>query len=319
MLFSIVVPVYNVEKYIKECIDSVLSQTCINFELILVDDGSKDLSGAICDEYAAKDSRIKVIHKENGGQSTARNAGLSVASGDYVFFMDSDDFLTYNGFFDDIYKTMDENTDIVIFRYQKYYNEQKVVPVGTEFSKMNYSNSDELLYELVKHDTFYCSCWTKFIKTSILKDNNIIFDESLCCEDMDWYYQVVQRAKEFKVLDKICINYRQREGSVTAVFKKKSVTDFIFTIDKWINVFGDLENSKRKEVLLSSLAKLYCNLLIVYSIHYKDLKNEKEKIYSLKKLLKHNLNPRTSKIYLFYRFFGIALTCTIIRIINKAR
>ena len=93
-LISVIVPVYNVEKYINRCIESVLAQTYRNFELILVDDGSPDNCGAICDDYASKDRRIRVIHKENGGVSSARNAGLDSAGGDYILFVDSDDYIT---------------------------------------------------------------------------------------------------------------------------------------------------------------------------------------------------------------------------------
>ena len=91
MLFSVIVPIYNIEKYIRRCIDSVLLQSFTDFELILVDDGSPDRCGAICDEYAKKDERIKVIHKENGGLVSARQAGIKVASGDYIFHLDGDD------------------------------------------------------------------------------------------------------------------------------------------------------------------------------------------------------------------------------------
>ena len=318
-MFSVVIPVYNVEKYLRECVDSILNQTFMDFEVILVDDGSKDSSGIICDEYAAKDSRVKVIHKENGGQSTARNTGLNKACGDYVFFMDSDDFITYNEFFADIFQALDENTDIVLFRYQKYYNDENVKPIGTTFSKMVYNRSNELLSELVRYDTFYCSCWTKFIRTSLLKDNNIVFDEALCCEDMDWYYTVLEHAAFFKVLDKICINYRQRENSVTSVFKKKSVTDFIFTIEKWYTKINDIKDTEKKNVLLSSLAKLYCNLLITYSRNKDKLKAEKNKIFSFKHLLKYNLNPRTNKFYKLSKLIGLNLTCTLINILDKVR
>ena len=93
---SVIVPVYNVEDYIRECLDSLINQTLTDIEIILVDDGSKDLSGTICDEYAKKDCRIKVIHKENGGQSSARNAGLKVSTGEYILFVDSDDYIVEN-------------------------------------------------------------------------------------------------------------------------------------------------------------------------------------------------------------------------------
>ena len=96
MLFSVIVPIYNIEKYIRRCIDSVLEQSFTDYELILVDDGSPDGCGAICDEYAAKDTRIKVIHKQNGGLVSARQAGIKVASGDYIFNLDGDDSLLPN-------------------------------------------------------------------------------------------------------------------------------------------------------------------------------------------------------------------------------
>ena len=121
MKLSIVVPVYNVEQYLHQCIDSILHQTFQDFELILVDDGSPDDCPKICDEYAKNDSRIKVIHKTNGGLSSARNAGLQIARGEYISFIDSDDFLdpiTYTHVFSIFNK---ENVDVVIFgRYEVY-------------------------------------------------------------------------------------------------------------------------------------------------------------------------------------------------------
>ena len=102
MQFSVILPIYNVEKYLAECIESVLSQSFKDYELILVDDGSKDGSGRICDEYAQKDSRIKVLHKENGGLSDARNYGTERASGDYIVYIDSDDYVVSTEFLSDL-------------------------------------------------------------------------------------------------------------------------------------------------------------------------------------------------------------------------
>ena len=104
-MFSIIIPCYNVEKYLAECVDSILAQSVDTFEVILVNDGSKDTTGAICDAYAAKDSRIRVIHKENGGQSSARNMGTAIAKGAYIIYIDSDDFIMNRDFL----KKMAEN------------------------------------------------------------------------------------------------------------------------------------------------------------------------------------------------------------------
>ena len=233
MLFSIIVPVYNVEKYLCECVDSVLKQTYKDFELILVDDGSTDRSSDICDEYAKNDNRIKVVHKQNGGQSTARNAGVEIANGKFAVFIDSDDMLSDVNFLRDIKNLIDSKTDVVIFRYCKYYDNGKIDNCGINLNNIKHSEKQAILKELVKRDAFFCSCWSKCVRLDILKENNIEFDTNLSCEDMDWYYSVVFNVNSFKVIDKPYVYYRQRENSVTSNFKKKSIVDYIFTLEKW--------------------------------------------------------------------------------------
>ena len=319
MFFSVVIPVYNVEKYLRDCVDSVLSQSFEDFELILVDDGSKDSSGAICDEYAAKDERVKVIHKENGGQSTARNAGIDAASGEFAVFLDSDDLICDNNFFSDVKTAIEENTDVVVFRYCKYYEDKRIDGCGINLSGVFSTNKVDFLRELVKRDAFFCSCWSKCTRMSILKDNGIRFDENLSCEDMDWYYNVVSKASNYKVIDKPFVYYRQRLNSVTSSFKKKSITDYIYTVEVWNGKLNAIEDSEEKSVMLSSLAKLYCNLLIAYSRHAKELKDCKKKIFSFKHLLSYNLNPRVKKISMFAKVFGLGITCTVLNVLRKMR
>lgn len=318
MFFSIIVPVYNVEKYLNECIDSIIGQTFTDFELILVDDGSTDTSGKICDNYAAKDNRITVIHKPNGGQSTARNQGVNTARGEFAVFLDSDDLIADENFFSDLKNVIKPETDIVVFRYCKYY-EDRIDQCGISLANINSSNRIAFLEELVKRDAFFCSCWSKTTRLSLLKENNIIFDESLSCEDMDWYYNVVSHAKCFEVIDKPYIYYRQRENSVTSSFKKKSITDYILTIQKWYKKLDETLDPSEKSIMLSSLAKLYCNLLIAYSKNSKQLKQEKKEIFAFKQLLKYNLNPRTKIISKFTKIFGLNITCLILKILQKVR
>lgn len=318
MFFSIVVPIYNAEQYLQECVNSVLEQTFKDFELILVDDGSTDRSSALCDEYAANDPRVKVIHKVNGGQSSARNAGIATANGAYAVFLDSDDLFAYSNFLEDLKNAADADTDIIVFRYRKYYG-TRTESVGAALDDLKGAPDDILLTELVKRDTFFCSCWSKTVRMDLLKKHGIHFDESLCCEDMDWYYSVLEHAKQFKVLDKECIFYRQRENSVTSTFKKKSVTDYIFTIEKWYQKITAMDASPKKNALLSSLAKLYCNLLISYSRHAKDLKAEKKAIFAFKPLLQHRLNPRTAMFYKLSKIAGLNGLCTMLNLIDKVR
>lgn len=119
---SVIVPVYNVEKYLSQCLDSIIHQTYKNLEIILVDDGSTDSSGLICDNYSQKDKRIKIIHKCQGGLSDARNAGLKIATGEYISFIDSDDFIDKNMYSILINNTQKYNSDIVWFNYYNYYS-----------------------------------------------------------------------------------------------------------------------------------------------------------------------------------------------------
>jgi len=319
MFFSVVIPVYNVEKYLNECVDSILSQTFTDFELILVDDGSKDDSGKICDEYAQKDERVKVIHKTNGGQSSARNLGIEQASGRFIVFLDSDDFISTPDYFMDIKNTVKAETQIVIFRYKKYYTQERQDDCNITLANISYSNKGELLEQLVKRDSFFCSCWSKCVSSALLKENGIRFDESLCCEDMDWYYSVVEKAEYFEIIDKPYVNYRQRENSVTTLAKPKVVGDYVKTLSKWSERFLLLESGVEKEALLSSLAKLYCNLLITYARNKKVFKEYKKAVFIFKYLLQYNMNPRTKTIYRFSRFFGLNLTCLALKILDKAR
>ncbi len=319
MFFSVIIPVYNVEKYLRECVESILNQTFKDFEVILVDDGSKDESGRICDEYSAKDGRVRVIHKENGGQSTARNVGIAAANGEFAVFLDSDDLISDPCFLEDVKNSASDDTDIIAFRYCKYYEDGHTDGCGINLAGIDCNKKTELLRELVRRDAFFCSCWSKCTRMSVLKDNGIEFDTSLSCEDMDWYYNVVSKAKNFKIINKAYVYYRQRENSVTSLFKKKSITDYIFTIKKWSEKFERIEDVEERMVMLSSLAKLYSNLLISYSRNSGHLRDCKKEIFSFKHLLSFDLNPRTKIISKFSKLFGLNLTCIFLKIIEKVR
>lgn len=319
MRFSIIVPVYNVEAYLPACVESVLSQTHEDFELILVDDGSRDGSGALCDAFAKKNGRIKVIHKNNGGQSTARNQGLKAATGEFTCFLDSDDFYSSPQFLEHLAQTITAKTDMVLFRYCKYYEDGRKDACGISMAGLDGWNKADLWPELVRRDAFFCSCWSKAIRTQLLREHNIEFDEQLSCEDMDWFYKVVPHAETIRVIDHPYVNYRQRSNSVTSSFNIKSITDYITTLRKWSNVFSVLENAGTKNAMLSSLAKLYCNLLISFSRHTKELAPLKQEIFSFRFLLSYNSNPRTRIISKFEKVFGLELTCILLRILDKVR
>ena len=311
MFFSIIVPVYNVEKYLNECVDSILSQTFIDFELILVNDGSKDNSGKICDEYAEKDARVKVIHKENGGLSDARNKGTEIAQGKYIIYIDSDDYLAKRTFLSDVYEKAKLGNDIICYKFRKYFEDTQSLGKCTfslpDVSKwMTYANKIE---KLVCADAFYCSAWTKAIKTSLLKDNGIKFEKGLLGEDQEWYYHVLLKAQSIDGIDEDYIVYRQRANSITSSWKMKNLTDCIYVIEKWKErIYQSGVEEELKNALYHSLAKLYCNLIIGYTnFKNKEKKSEYCRLKKMKDLFQYNKNPRVKTMNKLYKIVGFDL------------
>ena len=319
MLISLIIPVYNSEKYLEETLNSVIRQHFSDYEVILVDDGSTDKSGSLCDQFAAVHQNISVLHKKKGGQSSARNLGIRAAKGEFLAFLDSDDLLCDKDSFVSLSKRMVGNTDIILFRYFKYYSPGSISDCGISMSGLDGRDKTDVLNELVKRDAFFCSCWSKCVRRSLVIDNSLFFDENLTCEDMDWYFSTVEKAENIVVIDKPFVYYRQRPNSVTASFKPESIDGFIYTVEKWEKIFQRIDGPRLKETLLSALAKLYCNLLISFSRHQKELQNQRQRIFNLRHLLKYNLNPRTKRIRLCESVLGIRLTCSLIGILDKIR
>jgi len=213
-LISIIVPVYNVEKYLNKCLDSIMTQTYKNLEIILVDDGSTDNSGMICDEYSRKDNRIKVIHKANGGVSDARNKGLEIASGDFIGFVDSDDWIDC-----DMYKFLYEgiktyNADISICgHYDVCYNEILHI---THVKKTIIYNRCEAIEELVNDNTFRCYLWNKLFKKNLFNKIKfpIEFPIVRTNEDKAVMYKLFDQANTIVYLHNVLYFYRKRQGSI---------------------------------------------------------------------------------------------------------
>lgn len=324
MFFSIVVPIYNVEKYLRECIDSILSQSFNDFELILVDDGSKDSSPSICDEYAKKDGRIKVIHKQNGGLSDARNVGTYEANGRYIVYIDSDDYYCDKDFLKKLHqKASETDSDVIAYKFKKY------LEASNEFVECKFNCPDfdkieslaERIDYLVKQDAFYCSAWSKSFKRSIVSANNIEFEKGLLGEDQEWYYHLLLKISSIEFLDEPFVVYRQRSNSITSSWKIKNLKDCVYIIEKWS---GKIQNSELdnnyKNSLLNSVAKLYCNLLIAYTrFDDTEKKNYFNRIRDLRFLLEYNINPRVQMFYKIYKIGGFGLLMSALKVICKIK
>jgi glycosyltransferase involved in cell wall biosynthesis len=219
---SIIVPVYKVEQYIHKCIDSILKQTLIDFELILINDGSPDNCGQICEEYARKDARIKVIHKENGGLSSARNAGLDVAKGEYIGFVDSDDWIE-----PDMYELLynlceDNNCEIANISSFIHYKDRTIRNGGHPFFIHNRSEAMKTMLEGKLYDEVV---WTKLIKRSLLRD--LRFKTGIVYEDTAFTYQLIHKSNRICCIGMPMYHYIKRENSTMDIAIKNIRTDSV--------------------------------------------------------------------------------------------
>ena len=218
-LVSIIVPVYKVEQYLKRCMDSVLNQTYKNIEIILVDDGSPDNCPALCDEYAKIDSRVRVIHKENGGLSSARNVALDSVKGDYIFFVDSDDWLALDTL-EVLNEYLEKDYDMISFQ-RTYLTEEKVVEKGEKNPKdMDVSQYIDASF-LGRYDFFVT---TKIFKTEVF--NNVRFLEGRNYEDLEVMHRLFLNMKKVVGLDYFLYYYwKGNEGAITNTITMKNIQD----------------------------------------------------------------------------------------------
>ncbi len=205
MKFSVLIPVYNVEAYLCRCLDSLKNQSYRDWECILIDDGSSDGSGIICDEYAHKDNRFRVIHKENGGVSSARNVGLDLAKGEWVIFVDADDWVS-----EDFFDVDDTSADIIERPYFVVDEKGKVLSQYCPSSRRTINNREEMFFFFVRERTN--ALWNKVFRLDLIRD--VRFDESVSIgEDFLFYLETIKRVKSYEFSLKGAYFYMQRQGS----------------------------------------------------------------------------------------------------------
>lgn len=211
-LISVIVPVYKVEKYLDACVTSIVNQTYQNLEIILVDDGSPDNCPAICDEWATKDSRIKVIHKKNGGLSDARNAGMAIATGEYIGFVDSDDVLSPD-MYRVLYELVEQHAADVAQCKMYLFSDLPFsgFPVS-EFQNVNVFSAEEAISDLLSGHTINVTCPNLLVKSEIAK--TVLFEVNRINEDVLWTYRVFAKSKKIVTTDTFLYGYYQRPGSI---------------------------------------------------------------------------------------------------------
>ncbi len=297
---SVIIPVYNREKYINKCVDSVLSQTFNDFELILVDDGSTDKSPDICDEYAKKDSRVKVVHKSNGGVSSARNEGLKIATGEYITFVDSDDYIDSDFLEYAINNIEETGVDIFVSGViHEYCNCDSIEKVEvTNIKKNGVFAIKELLEMWGKEIPLDCLCgpWCKLYRTNLIKYYGVKFDTSMNIGEDTYFNTEMMGLAENAYLSNLSFYHYCKNSSETSLVR--SFHKEIYEIDKKIysKIRDSMYDRQCSDESILRLENRYLTALLGEIHHYYSRSNDVAKS-SIKTLIKKIANDEHIRRY----------------------
>lgn len=302
-IISIIVPIYKVEKYLETCINSILSQTFTNFELILVDDGSPDRCGFICDEYKKKDKRIKVIHKKNGGLSDARNAGLDIATGKYIGFVDSDDII-HPKMYEILFNCMSKSdSDIVQCNFKKIKNLDEIVDsLGNYNGTFKEYDNKAAIIDMIDNNKINVNSWNKLYKRELFE--TLRFPKGKIHEDEFLTYKLLYNSRKIAYINEELYYYYQNDNGImngSNILKRLDRIEALEERSKFFLENGDNDlYNKSNSALFFALNKLY----FIFKRN-EQLKKDKENIEKLKRkiekvsmLLENNnyLSSTNSKI-----------------------
>lgn len=292
-MITVIIPIYNVEKYISKCMESLINQTYTNFEVLLINDGTKDNSIEETKKIIKDDSRFKIINKENGGQGSARNLGLKKAKGEYICFIDPDDFVEKDYLKLMINKIEKENVDICITNFNMVDERGKIIKIIKNKYQGSHS-SNQRLGDFLVSINFEVSPCNKIYKKKCLK--NIFFDEELYYEDFDLMYKIIYNTKKIYFCDEILYNYVQRNDSTSRGINKKKIKDKekILKNMKEFLIEKKLYEKEKKNYIKSYL------LNVILSNSYQILKYSDSPLDKIKKYLK---NKRIKKMFIYKNIF----------------
>ncbi len=310
---SIVIPVYNAEKYLNACFDGIKRQKFNDYEVIIIDDGATDNSPSICDKYAASDDRVKVFHLQNGGASRARNIGFDKASGKYIFCVDNDDRFDDEYYFTKIYDYLSANEVDILQTGATYIaddeNAKETVVDYSDAPDFLHTEIDKYIYWLTTNQKYETSCWTKIIKTDFLRDNKLYFDESLVVEDFDWNMRFLQCVKSYGLLR--CASYRHifRQGSITAAKgakRHKNCIDQIAAMKKYADYYQNSDCSQTmKKAILSFIAyQYYITIGLATSLDKEYRKDAKKQLRQIKFIVNFSEGKKQKLLKTICKLFG---------------
>jgi glycosyltransferase involved in cell wall biosynthesis len=232
MMFSIIIPIYNVEKYLSECLDSVLNQTCCDWEAICVNDGSTDKSSDILERYAARDPRFKVVTQPNGGLSSARNAGLKAAKGEYVIFLDSDDWLELNAL--EVLASRISSEDMLCFSGRRFFESEGSYHPADELPERHYQSGMDYYNDnaLMSRDFAFVCVVLRAYRRAYLEENGLHFKEGIFHEDNLFTPLACYHAHKVTTINECLYNYRVRNESITTTINPQRLMDLMGTANE---------------------------------------------------------------------------------------
>lgn len=323
ILLSFIIPVYNVESYLQECVDSILQQANSNCELILVNDGSTDSSGEICDKYLANNSNIKVIHQVNAGLSAARNAGLSIARGRYITFVDSDDKIFPDSISCIFEWIQTEGTDLCFLQMVKLYSDgsQENLNEGFLRNKLKGKTREEAVQHISSRPKYPGSACAKLYRKDFLIDKDLHFPyDRRYSEDLGFMRDCILCARDFDVLDVPYYQYRQsRQGSITSNITLKNFNDLLRFIDESVQQLTVEKKAVNtiSELGMSFAAYEYCILMYLYNFLSE---NDKKEAYACLRrydwVMKYATSKKGKLAHVCTQIIGIKATTKLLKMIR---
>lgn len=319
---SVIIPIYKVEDYLERCVKSVLDQDYKNLEVILVDDGSPDRCPEICEALAKTDERIKVIHKPNGGLSSARNAGIDMVGGEYLAFLDSDDSWNAN-MLSKVMKQLEESkSTILTFAALSLYEDSGLYKrhepdfFSEEFRTMEVKDYYSLL---IATGNLHESACTHIIDRKFLINNDLYFKEGILCEDTEWMFRLLRTANTISISSTpLFICTENRTGSISNTASTKSVRDMISIIEGSIDYRKKYPMSHVADFEFAHCSYLWSICMGLYTalpVEHKPV--IKSKLKEIAKKLNLKAHPKSRKVSLIYTLFGFHATATVLALYMK--
>lgn len=323
VMFSIIVPVYNVEKYLNRCVESILNQKFSSYELILVNDGSTDSSGSICDDYALSNDMISVIHKDNGGLSDTRNVGMAKAKGEYIVFIDSDDYIepeALEKFYHQLKKS--GNPDVLITLMKEVYEDSapKYMDKNMPIDTLKNANKADVVNWMFNHSNNLWPAQRYVIKRSFVEENNLSFAVGYLHEDLDWTSKFFLHARSFAILDYYWYNHRiGRQGSITTNTKSKRTLDVIDLVSKNINdkKYNYIDAKLRNVMFQRMLRSLFASLSNYEHFDTNGKKNIIDALEHNKDIFKYTTKFKHKVFISASRIFGFRVGLAIMSLMHR--